>query len=563
MSKVSWVSLLIACLPGASFGVNGYDYVKTAVNKAIKENAFEHASGVRTGSFSDRCQNNGAHYNDYTIDRRCYLTDEQKQKSPYNAVVALYDKGGNYCTGTIVKNPNDGKLYVYTARHCVDDNGTDPISVRLQDGTEMQVEFMYSGMGKQGNDSAMYKIPDEYTESVPFVTTGDMYSGYFEVVGYGALPIMSDKQILAARDEFKKALSNKKINKDNFIKEIGETKLFTKIFPNDSEQLKGSFHCHLSDFESSGDKASVDKTSCQSWGGNSGGPIFDENGLLIAIHTQGRAREFIAYYDNLYAETFLGGQEEVSDVQDEIINSNSKVRDKAGRCFTAFQNKNNSYTLSNSNLCKDVPFGGWSITLGNGATYTGFAKCMATESVLNNNDFNRSGTGKYCWCKTAGANANWEYSYQAYKDADGCETWCEEDCAKDFTEKEEFLTSNQPKTPNANFRTYKGSCFAKVDLQGNGNYRFGNVDSSQCSDIPYGGWAVIYADGTKYHGMAKCTSLDTIQVNAELNRSITTTGEQCWCKFDGANTDWIKTYVFDDSSECEDTCGQACIEKGI
>lgn len=57
------------------------------------------------------------HPEQYTIDRRCYVTDVQKERLPYNTVVALVEDGIKYCTGTIIKDEN-GDLYVYTARLC-------------------------------------------------------------------------------------------------------------------------------------------------------------------------------------------------------------------------------------------------------------------------------------------------------------------------------------------------------------------------------------------------------------------------------------------------------------
>lgn len=559
MPKLSYISILIACLPGASFGITNYEYAKSKVNQAIKDNSIEFSSSI-SGNFSDRCQNGGIHRNDYTVDRRCYLTDEQKQEPPYNAVVALYNEYGNYCTGTIVKNPNDGKLYVYTAKHCVESNGTEPLSVRMQDGTEMTVKFMYMGMGKQHSDSAIYKIPDEYTANIPFVTTGGMYSGYFEIVGYGALPIMSDKQIDATRKAFKQALTDKKID---FVEKI-HNKAFKQMFPDDAHQLKSSLHCRLVNRDSLGEeKASVDKTNCQAWHGNSGGPVFDEDGQMVAILTHGVGMAS----DDWYAETFLGGQEEVSDIQDEITNSNSKLRDKAGRCFTAVRNKDDQYIISNSDLCVDIPFGGWNITLGNGATYTGFARCMPSNNIFEIDDFNHSTTGQYCWCKTNGANTNWEYSYNSYTDSDRCENWCELDCAKDFAVKEKILTrAPEPKTPNALLFDKTGICFAKIDYHG--DYAFTKVDSSQCAGMPYGSWSFIHTNGTKYSGLAKCAPTDSTLNNGEFNTMLdrSTTGKYCWCKLDGANSTWGKGATFDNSDKCEDLCEKRCAEgfmKGI
>ena len=54
---------------------------------------------------------------EYTIDKRCYVTDEQKSQKPYNSVVQVIipDKNG-ICTGTIVKEKDGwGLLKSYAA----------------------------------------------------------------------------------------------------------------------------------------------------------------------------------------------------------------------------------------------------------------------------------------------------------------------------------------------------------------------------------------------------------------------------------------------------------------
>jgi hypothetical protein len=75
----------------------------------------------------DRCSGKT---DEYTIDKRCYVTDEQKKDTPYNAVVSVEDM----CSGTIVKYGD--RYYVYTAAHCVEsDDGNaikESIMITLQ-----------------------------------------------------------------------------------------------------------------------------------------------------------------------------------------------------------------------------------------------------------------------------------------------------------------------------------------------------------------------------------------------------------------------------------------------
>ena len=74
--------------------------------------------------------------NEFTIDKRCYVTEAQKQTKPFNAVASLKDiMGGIYCSGVIVEKK--GELYLYTAKHCVqnDFGGTASIVLTSVNGS--------------------------------------------------------------------------------------------------------------------------------------------------------------------------------------------------------------------------------------------------------------------------------------------------------------------------------------------------------------------------------------------------------------------------------------------
>ena len=63
----------------------------------------------------------------YTVDKRCYVTEEQKKEKPYNAVATfILADGRTHCSGTIVKRQgltqDDVGYFLYTAKHCVDSN---------------------------------------------------------------------------------------------------------------------------------------------------------------------------------------------------------------------------------------------------------------------------------------------------------------------------------------------------------------------------------------------------------------------------------------------------------
>lgn len=113
----------------------------------------------------------------YTIDKRCYVTDKEKQQSPYNAVVGLVENEV-YCTGTLVCDPEDWRVpYLFTAKHCVlnkdGKTSSDRVWFRTQDGVEHNAIHVKSGDYFNVNDMednydgdwAVYKVAD-YKENV-------------------------------------------------------------------------------------------------------------------------------------------------------------------------------------------------------------------------------------------------------------------------------------------------------------------------------------------------------------------------------------------------------------
>lgn len=275
----------------------------------------------------------------YTIDKRCYVNNTQKQTQPYNATVALVNVATNfvYCTGTI-RNYN-GRLYVYTAVHCVFDetlNDTkDSIVVQTQDGTRITVVKNKAGSRNmvdksvydRSGDWIIYTIPDGYQNlsSVSFSTnqrnSGNTYVA--RVVGYGALKIMSDAEINQFKQKYKTYLKNQKRITSNgsetqyswqsggvnlssgYGKEFwsylaeNEPSYYKDVFKN-SSMLKISY-CTFSG-------AGVAQ-GCQIWGGNSGGGVFDETGNLMGIITG-------------YKRTIGGTRHSSASVGDEVINVN-------------------------------------------------------------------------------------------------------------------------------------------------------------------------------------------------------------------------------------------------
>ena len=318
---------------------------------------------------------------EFTIDKRCYVTNEQKKTYPYNTVVALLKKvkkGNVYtktinCTGTIIRE-SDGIKRVYTAKHCTDLNGDKvvdkTITIKTHDGDEYNAtnediqptdaygNYNLAEKTLSSGDWAKYTLFD-VPDDLPFTTFTTRHSGTLgkleataenssvpeilfmplflgkaflgdnkynaQVVGYGSLKIMNDAEIQDFKDKYTEFLKTslaaaaKEVHKNDGLSEdkmqekieyykeddynrgvmndgsvhtrnpIVEEFIYGALknalsgddyveFFEDGEQLKTSL-CQLN----------VDgyKQGCQSWGGNSGGPIFDKDGRLMGIHTRG------------------------------------------------------------------------------------------------------------------------------------------------------------------------------------------------------------------------------------------------------------------------------------
>ena len=254
---------------------------------------------------ADHCTNPA----EYTVDRRCYVTDEQKKEKPYNAVVALIDEDDPYCTGTIVKG-KDGKPYLYTAKHCTNDGknlASSTLRIKLQNDTELDVyknnigNFDFESSANLHGDWAVYSIKKANVPMVEKTTKTKMGFAPYDipydakVVGYGALEIMSDKEISEFRNEYIKYLKDKKNVKTTGTEAIYgfwkdgiyyDNEYVQNFIRNNTTYRKTSNHRKLKvsvcEYLSTGREK-----GCQSWAGNSGGPIFDSDNKIMGIQTRG------------------------------------------------------------------------------------------------------------------------------------------------------------------------------------------------------------------------------------------------------------------------------------
>lgn len=253
---------------------------------------------------ADHCTNP----KEYTVDKRCYVTDEQKKTKPYNAVAALINGDSVYCTGTIVKGKN-GKPYLYTAKHCTQDKDKavkPSLQIKLQDGRKLEVTKNKVGNYDKDNnfagDWAIYSIKQSNIPMVEETTKIKIGLAPFhipydaKVVGYGALGIMSDKEISEFRNKYIKYLKDKKnveteeteasygfrdggiYYRNAYVQDfVHSNKAYLKT--SDVRKLKVSICKYLSTGRAKG---------CQVWSGNSGGPIFDSDNKIMGIQTRAR-----------------------------------------------------------------------------------------------------------------------------------------------------------------------------------------------------------------------------------------------------------------------------------
>ena len=259
-----------------------------------------------SASASDSCKKP----DEYTVDKRCYVTHKQKQEKPFNAVVQLGIFKGNSCSGTIVRQCED--LYLYTAKHCVvqeDKNQKD--KDYMEKITAMTAKNGYVGSKKldisETEDFAIYKVN---RKNLSFVGVGsELLPGQeLKVVGHGSLKIMSDDEI----EKFQKKYISYLLNKYN-IKAFDNKTKSEYGFVYDGVGFNGTltdyekvqdFLKYLIEYENPyyndifGDTAfmkvsnckysvSGNLQGCQGYGGDSGAGLFDNNGDIVGVVFEG------------------------------------------------------------------------------------------------------------------------------------------------------------------------------------------------------------------------------------------------------------------------------------
>lgn len=258
---------------------------------------------------SDHCTNP----TEYTIDKRCYVTDEQKKEKPYNAVATLVSNyGGIHGSGTIVKRHgltiDDSGYFLYTAKHCADRNNDnvadDNLKIRLPNGQEFLTTLVKQGNyrdtdGIQSNltgDWAKYKVVTADKNDMGDIKEiiGDAYvkindsfargAKNVRIIGYGTLKIMSDQEIQKLKKEYLDFIEDQDFENTYFTEDGGIFGRGIEIFIKNNHQ---KFEDGLLKVSKCSQNAKSEFTGCQIWSGNSGGGAFDDKGNLMWIVTRG------------------------------------------------------------------------------------------------------------------------------------------------------------------------------------------------------------------------------------------------------------------------------------
>ena len=264
-------------------------------------------------ALSDACTNP----DEYTIERRCYVTNDVWQRAPYKHVLKMQKRSNGlvFCTANMVK----GKIV--TARHCIENNNMFDVDFVAFDGRKIQIGYL----------DHLSKYPNEYYQrdiailepslwGTSFVTensinviddaSGEINNKSFINVGCGGLKILSDKEIHLFKQAYSEFLKNP--NKQtvpageesdvlynpiidngktaNLIPYLGQkgflnefTQYLQKYGLGSAEDLfHDSYNMKMSlctDFDLSRSLGLV-YSNCKGWHGNSGGGVYRVSGVL-------------------------------------------------------------------------------------------------------------------------------------------------------------------------------------------------------------------------------------------------------------------------------------------
>ena len=227
------------------------------------------------------------------IDDRVYVSWSEPE---YNKIVFFTTSGGGSCTAEYV----DYDL-ILTARHCVTNkseyDGYEKLNreyqIQLYDGRKTKVVLERYGHDLESEDWALLRVKDNnfYQYDNYFDVINQTPLGPVSLTGFGFLRVLSDDEIKTIRNIFQSMSARYRGKSWDFLWNKTEEELARRgIYVNDFDRSSGTYrlkshqNCQISRFVLS--VPNVFETTCDSIGGNSGGPYY-LNGVLHGIVSRG------------------------------------------------------------------------------------------------------------------------------------------------------------------------------------------------------------------------------------------------------------------------------------
>lgn len=232
-----------------------------------------------------------AHAGVGSIDKREYV---DWNTAPYNSIVDFYPAPNYTCTAQYVYHD-----IILTARHCVTSNNSDDhnaklnaeYQIELPDGRKTKVKLEKYGRYNKRDDWALLRVTDPNFYSAHYFNVhNDTKLLAVTNAGFGYMRILTDEEIRKIKGIFTTFLNNPENKNSRFddtleavTKEIGNAGIPPlNDYDRESQnrrhryKLKADKTCQLKEERSYDDTIS---TSCDNWGGNSGGAYFANNTL--------------------------------------------------------------------------------------------------------------------------------------------------------------------------------------------------------------------------------------------------------------------------------------------
>ena len=277
-------------------------------------------------------------------------------KPEYNKIVYFTTSGGGSCTAEYVYYD-----LILTARHCVTNRPehdkyeklNKEYEIQLYDGRKTKVVLERYGYNLEAEDWALLRVKDSkfYRYDNYFDVINQTPLGPVSLTGFGFLRVLSNDEIKIVRDVFQSMSAQYPGRSWNFLWDKTEAELARRgIYVDDFDRSTGTYrlkthqNCQISRFVSV--VPNVFETTCDSIGGNSGGPYY-RDGFLHGIVSRGYSS-----FDNdghtwgVKADGFVGQVNEMRALSDKKNpKSNSLKEDPVDNPVVSQPTTNTNYCL--------------------------------------------------------------------------------------------------------------------------------------------------------------------------------------------------------------------------